>query len=249
MDFSACFLGVGSARHSSLGHACCLIEKQQRPWLMIDCGPDSLARYAAFTHETLPAAVFITHLHYDHMAGLEQLFFQCCLSRPAAMPTLYIAAALVPQLCHMLAHTGLAEGGKNVWDCLQLVPVVDSFWHQGQRLSIYPVRHHQAGSAFALHMPGLFFFTGDTRPIPEILHHQVGATETIFHDCSLKGNPSHSGVGDLLYEYDTRVLSRMRVYHYGSSQEADKIRAQGLQVVRCQERIILGISSAQREWV
>ena len=241
MSFSATFLGTGAASNQGLGNAACLLEYQQKPWLLIDCGHDTLQRFQSHTGLDLPEFVFITHLHFDHIAGLEQLFFQSF--RHKTLPVVYVPVALVEKLTQILSHTGLAEGGINLWQQLRVVPVLETFWHQGQKLHCYPVRHHQPGSAYCLHVPGLCLFTGDTRPIPEIINHKACYAEVIFHDCNVKGNPSHSGVGDLLYEYSPDVLQRIWAYHYYSHQEADKIRAQGIKVVKPGERILLDSSA------
>lgn len=237
MTFSAFFLGTGSANNQGLGNASCLIEQNGKPWLLIDCGHDTLNRYFD-VHKQLPAALFITHLHFDHIAGLEQLYFQAEFSYHTK-PIIYVPALLVPQLCRILENTGLAEGRKNVWDTLQIVPVLESFWHEGVQFKSYPVRHHRPNTAFCLHLPGVFFFSGDTRPIPEILHHLVQQNELIFHDCSTKSNPSHSGVEDLKLEYLSNTLERIFVYHYKSLQECAEFENQGLKVVRPGQRLFL----------
>jgi hypothetical protein len=79
-------------------------------------------------------------------------------------------------------------------------------------------------------MPGSLVWTGDTRPIPELLAHYAGAGELVAHDCALHGNPSHSGLDDLEREYPPELLSRCVLYHYGSAAEAETMRAHGMRV-------------------
>ena len=59
-----------------------------------------------------------------------------------------------------------------------------------------------------LRLPGSMVWTGDTRPIPELLAYYAGAGELVAHDCALRGNPSHSGLDDLEREYPAELLSR-----------------------------------------
>lgn len=216
--FNACFVGVGAAHATELGNSSLSIEKDGEPWLLIDCGFDTLNRYQARYAHQLPRALFITHCHFDHIGGLEQLYFQSRLS--GVRPTIYLPHLLVPTLVNILENTLLAEGNENLWDSFHLVPVQNSFFHQGIKLHTYPVRHHRPNTAFSLHMPGYFFYSGDTRPIPELLHHHVNNRETIFHDCSVAGNPSHSGLADLLKEYSVEVLARLVVYHYACKEDS-----------------------------
>lgn len=219
MLFSANFLGVGAAHSTELGNSSLCIEKDSKPWLLIDCGFDTLSRYKARYDNQLPSAVFITHCHFDHMGGLEQLYFQARLS--GVRPTIYLPHVLVPTIVSILENTLIAEGSENLWDSFHLVPVRQTFFHKGSKLHTYPVRHHHPNSAFSLHMPGSFFYTGDTRPIPELLQHYANNHEVIFHDCAVVGNPSHSGLDDLLKEYSVDILARIVVYHYAS--KADRM--------------------------
>ncbi|KZN35744.1 MBL fold metallo-hydrolase [Pseudoalteromonas luteoviolacea] len=214
---SAVFLGVGDASSETLGNSACVLCKQAQPWLLIDCGHDTVNRFRQTFSNQLPKHVFITHLHYDHVGGLEQLFFKAALS--GLQIRLYVPVLLVQQLCAMLRYTQLSEGKADVWNTFILHPVSETFWHQGVKLFVYPVRHHAPNSAYSMHLPGKVFYSGDTRPIPELLTHRMIGSETIFHDCGVKGNPSHSGIEDLLKEYPVDVLANIWVYHYQSEQD------------------------------
>ena len=236
MSFSAVFLGTGSAS-SALGNSSCLIEKDRHPWLLIDCGHDTLSRYAEYCQGSLPSHIFITHLHFDHIGGLEQLFFKSTLGDHQA--NLYVPAPLVPTLCTILSNTGMAEGKTNVWDSLRLIPVLNQFWHQEYSFCTYPARHHAPNSAFSLHLPGVFFYSGDTRPTPEVLHHNVQQGEVIFHDCCVNSNPSHCGVEDILREYDANTLERLMAYHYFSPREAALLNQKGIATITEKQRISL----------
>lgn len=106
--------------------------------------------------------------------------------------TLYIPVNLISRLHNILANNNqLAEGGSDFWDCFHLIPVSDHFWVKGAlRYRVFPVRHHFPGDAFGLALPGRFLFTGDTRPIPEMLVKYASSDETIFHDATVHTNPS-----------------------------------------------------------
>ena len=85
-----------------------------------------------------------------------------------------------------------------------------------------------------------FVWTGDTRPIPETLSVVANAGERVFHDCALEGNPSHTGVDDLLREYSVEFLRRLVAYHYESEHAAARLREHGLSVAQPGERFELG---------
>ena len=226
------FHGVGNASAVELGSAMATLEREGVPWLTIDCGGEGLTAFQA-RYGDMPRAVFITHLHLDHVAGMERLFVASYFD-PAqrGQVRLYVPAPLVPLLHQRIASypNVLAEGGANFWDAFQLVPVGEAFWHDGQRLEVFPVRHHWPDTAFGLRLRGSVVWTGDTRPIPEMLARHADAGELIAHDCGLHGNPSHSGIDDLEREYPPALLARCVLYHYASAEDGEALRARGYRV-------------------
>lgn len=233
---------MGNAGNRELGSAALVIERAAAPLLLIDCGPDTLAAYADM-YGSLPGALFITHTHLDHVGGLENLFYRACFAQPARRHDirLFVPAALVAHLHQRIADypNNVAEGGVNFWDVLRIVPVQSHFWLDGLQFHVYPVRHHAPNSAFGLHLPGSFFYSGDTRPLPELMGTVAAQGETVFHDCGLRGNPSHSGLDDILRDYDAALRARIVAYHYASHADAETIRAAGLRVAQARERIDL----------
>jgi len=226
------FLGVGNAQAVALGSASAVIERDGQPWLLIDCGQEALSAYLEHYGQA-PHALFITHTHMDHVAGMERLFIKNYFDPTRRGKTrLYVPATVVPYLQSRVAdYPGvLAEGGANWWDAFQLVPVSRGFWHDGFWLDVFPARHHLPDTAFGLRLPGSVVWTGDTRPIPEMLAKFADAGELIAHDCALHGNPSHSGIEDLEREYPAELLARCLLYHYASAEDATALRARGQRV-------------------
>ena len=229
MAWSLRFLGVGNASAVELGSANAMLERDGKPWLAIDCGAEGLSACLA-QYGAAPAALFITHVHLDHVAGLERLFVATFFEASRrGQVKLYVPAPLVPLLHQRIADypNVLAEGGANFWDAFQLIPVGAAFWHDGLRLEAFPVRHHWPETAYGLRLHGSLVWTGDTRPIPEMLAKFADAGERIAHDCSLHGNPSHSGIDDLEREYPPQLLARCVLYHHASMRDAQALAARG----------------------
>ncbi|MDQ3205582.1 MAG: MBL fold metallo-hydrolase [Pseudomonadota bacterium] len=240
--------GVGNAAAVELGSAMATIERDGKPWLTIDCGGEGLTAFQSL-YGHLPRALFITHTHLDHVGGFERLFVDSYFD-PAwrGRVRLYVPAPLLPLLHQRVGDypNALAEGGTNFWDAFQVIPVGGSFWHDDIRLQVFPARHHWPDSAFGLRLRGSVVWTGDTRPIPEVLARYADADELIAHDCSLHGNPSHSGIDDLEREYPPSLLERCVLYHYASAADGDALQARGYRVARAGEGMALQEPTAER---
>lgn len=223
------FLGVGDAAQSGLGHASAVVEVD-RSTLLIDLGPGVFDRFVKH-YDALPDAVFITHCHLDHIADFERLFIRCWFSQHR--PLIFVPVHLVKLLHERVGNYpgALAEGNVNFWQAFHLIPVLDGFEFAQQQFRVLPARHHGLNSAFSLYLPNCFYFTGDTRPIPEILESLSDHSIKIFHDCGVSGNPSHSGISDLLENYSHEVLAKIHAYHYNSSDDASAFDSAGLKYV------------------
>ena len=234
MSLGLRFLGVGSAQAPELGSACGVIERDGKPLLMIDCGPEALSAYLAH-YGVLPRAVYITHTHMDHVGGLERLFYRAYFDDALrGHVRLYAHAALVPLLQARVADYPevLAEGGANFWDAFALVPLSRGFWCDGLWFDVFATRHHAPHSSFGIALAGSVVWTGDTRPVPEMLAAYAAHGEQVAHDCALHGNPSHTGLDDVEREYPPELRQRMMLYHYASEADAVAMEARGLRVAR-----------------
>ncbi len=221
------FLGVGNAQATELGSSSAVLEQCGNPLLLIDCGPDTLNRFRQHYGEIDPPALFITHTHFDHIGGLESWFYRLMTGHRSLQPRLYVPVKLLPILQSRIADYPnlLAEGGANLWDAFQLIPVSDRFWLNQLLFDLFPVRHHEHDTAFGLALKGYFLYTGDTRPIPEVLIRYASRGEVIFHDCSVEVGPSHTGLADIRRAYRPEQWRRMILYHYAS--EADRLIIEG----------------------
>lgn len=235
MTWALRFLGTGDARaDESLGDSSAVLEQNGTPRLMIDCGPMAVTRYLAH-YGAPPPAVYITHTHLDHVGGFERLFATVEFDATLRGQTqVFVHAAVVPLLHQRVAdyRNVLAEGSANFWEAFRLVPCTRGFWLGGHWFDLFATRHHAPGTSFGLRLPGSFIYTGDTRPIPEMLKAIATADEPVFHDCGLVPNPSHTGVTDLAREYPAALLARLHLYHYGSLADGAAMATQGWRVMQ-----------------
>ncbi|GGY44305.1 MBL fold metallo-hydrolase [Bacterioplanes sanyensis] len=238
------FHGCGSGGHLSLGSAAATVEQQGTPLLLIDCGPGTLASFQQ-RYQCLPPALFISHAHMDHIADLEILTVRARLAGVAPIP-LFVPLSIITTLHQRLAtYPGtMAEGDHNFWQAFQLLPVTDGFIWQQRQWQIHATRHHAPGSSYALHLAGTLFYSGDTRPIPEVMAHCLKGGERLFHDCGLHANPSHTGLEDLAREYPETLRQQLVLYHYANEQDGEQLRQAGYQVARPGDCFALGASQA-----
>ncbi len=241
MSWSLHFLGTGAAHAVELGSSSAVLERDGAPQLLIDCGPDTLDRYLAAYGEP-PRALYITHTHMDHVGGLERLFTRLWFDAARRGGTrLFVHAQLMPWLQGRVAdYPGvLAEGGVNFWEAFRLVACSRGFWLDGCWFDVFPTRHHRPLTSFGLGLAGSFVFTGDTRPIPEVLAQYASGGELVAHDCGLHGNPSHTGIDDIEREYEASLRERLLLYHYGSVADGAALAARGYRIAAAGQRIPL----------
>jgi ribonuclease BN (tRNA processing enzyme) len=225
-------LGAGAASAVDLGASGAVLEHCGRPLLLIDCGPGTLEHYLRI-YGTLPPAVFITHGHMDHVAGLERLFHTAWFDpEQRGRVKLFMHANLLPILQSRVADypNAVAEGGANLWEGFRLVALSRGFWLDDWWFDVFATRHHVPGTSFGVALRGCFAWTGDTRPIPEVLSAITDEYTLIAHDCALHGNPSHTGVEDLEREYPQALRDRLLLYHYASEADAKALQARGFKV-------------------
>lgn len=224
------FLGSGSA--FTVGdanyHSNMLLEDKDGKHLLIDCGSDArLALYElGYTYKEIEN-LYISHLHADHVGGMEWLAITRYFDPDCKLPNLFISEELVSELWNRVLSGGLTyvEG---------VTPGIDTFFN------VYPIAKH---SSFkwsnielipfkTIHirtergiMPsyGLFikadninvFITTDAQFSPDQMNDVYQKSDIIFHDCETSAIISgvHARYEDLA-TLDPSIKNKMWLYHY-----------------------------------
>lgn len=231
------FLGVGSAfTTSEYYHSNVLITSESGKALLIDCGSDARFSLPEFLEKNAGKnelhldAVYITHLHADHIGGLEWLAISSYFNGCDHKLKLFAEKHLMKQLWQHSLCGGLScihNKAMELADYFELFPLArgGSFSWEGIAFDLIPMPHisapHRKIESFGLVVrkpnaaDGHIFFTGDTQFCPEFIVAMGKSTSTIFHDCetTLFKTTVHAHYEDLLTLPDA-IRNKMWLYGY-----------------------------------
>lgn len=226
--------GTGSAFANAGTWQCqAVIKSNSGKYLLIDCGSDS--RHSLKEHAGLGAfdidGVYISHLHGDHVHGLEWLAFNRYpwggFSR-APKPKLYGISSVLSKLwSHVLRGTlESIEGQVNTFaDYYDLRPVDTNELFVWEGITFEPVQtvHVMNGrsltDSFGVMVTAengyKVFFTTDTQFCPSQINAFYKQADIIFHDCETTAFPSgvHAHYSDLT-TLPADVKHKIGLIHY-----------------------------------
>lgn len=228
------FIGSGSAFTTDNYQSNMLIEKDEQ-LLLVDCGSDirfSLNSVGLSLSDITD--VYISHLHADHVGGLEGLGF-CTLFNPnCPKPKLYINRQMAGQLWSSVLSGGMASIQCDVADLetyfsVKKIQPNGKFTWANVDFSIVQTIHVYDGLAIKPSYGLMFqgdhdrvFITTDTQYAPEQLKDFYNMADVIFHDCETSQFPSrvHAHYNHLV-ELPDDVRAKMWLYHYNPGQLPD----------------------------
>lgn len=238
------FAGAGSAFSVDANnyHSNILLETDENK-LLIDCGSD--ARWSlnelGLSYRDIHS-VYISHLHADHVGGLEWLALSNKFDPAGHKPNLYLCEKLVHILWNQVLSGGLntlqtETATLSTYFCVHPVPDSGSFTWQNIEFRLVQTLHIVAGFTFMPSYGLIFtvndftvFITTDTQFCPHQLRDIYNIADLIFHDCETTPHKStvHAHYDELMTLSDS-IKSKMWLYHYnpGSLPNAVKDGFQG----------------------
>jgi ribonuclease BN (tRNA processing enzyme) len=216
--------GTGSAWSNQYANSSAIVERDGKR-LLVDCGhtvPGRL-RQMGLTLRDIDG-VFISHLHGDHIYGLEEWGFRNMLQW-GIRPPLFIADTLIDLLWqNVLAGTMAQTCGKAclLEDYFEVIPMrPDEPRHLGPfTLTSHPVRHVPHAHAYGVRVgttDSTVAFTCDALADADPWFYQNA--KAVFHDCSFSPHfpdTVHSHFEELVH-YPAEWRSRTWLVHYDDS--------------------------------
>lgn len=221
------FLGTGSAFTMTNYHSNMLLEVGDQH-LLIDCGGDIrfALRDAGYQVADIDA-LYVSHLHADHIGGIEWLAICTYFNPRLERPQLYVNEKLGEELWHNSLKGGLGTLQNKIAHLdtyFDVKPIKrnQGFDFAGVHLQTVQTVHFMDGyeivPSYGLIFPtpkGKVFLTTDTQFTPGQLSTFYDEAAFIFHDCET--SDSKSGVHAHYEELKTlpdEVRAKMWLYHY-----------------------------------
>ncbi|MBN2752517.1 MAG: MBL fold metallo-hydrolase [Rhodospirillaceae bacterium] len=238
------FIGSGSAFVTTPGnfHSNMLFETPDPETgvtrrLLFDCGSDVRWGLSAMGLDYAQIdAVFISHLHNDHIGGLEWLGFKRYFLDNGARIPMFLPEPLRQPLWDNCLRGGMEflEFGpgdlSNFFDVTE-VATDDAFTWMGARFQIVPLVHLRGGG-YLMWSYGVFLeaegggvlLTSDCRFEQDRLDPWYNRSALIFQDCEILPHPTgaHVHYRELL-TLDASVRSRMWLYHINNGDRPDAV--------------------------
>lgn len=245
------FLGVGSAFSRKNANSNILIESGNIK-LLIDCARSclpSLEKYGLSVKDV--THIFITHLHADHVGGMEEVAFMTRLVYKQKVKLLATASLLDRfwncSLRGALAYIELTPGEETLQtlnDYFAPEPIIVRKWVKigadpGLRMYLHPTNHVKGLESYGLEVEELpggrkkrFFFSGDTKFDKALILRGFQSCSRIFHDCQLSevGENNRLGVHtsyNQLLQLPPKVRRHIRLYHYGDTRPLPDAQGDG----------------------
>lgn len=237
------FLGSGSAFCMDNWQSNILIETDQPDGqkMLFDCGGDIRWSLKDVGLSALDIdSVYISHLHADHIGGLEYLAFVSYFAktvRGGKKPSIIGNAQLINDLwnCSLrgglnsiqmmdadlstyfnvikVPNSGSFKLGDTDFKTIQTIHVVaDTSFVKSFGLMITLPSQAQEGSTIKK-----VFITSDTQYAPSQLNDFINSADVVFHDCETAKYKSgvHAHYSDLI-QLPENIKSKMWLYHYNN---------------------------------
>lgn len=239
------FLGSGSAFTVGVDNfqSNLLLINEEGHKLLLDCGSDIRFSLYEFGLSYLDITdIYVSHLHSDHVGGLEYIGLSCLFDPRARKPNLYLSKDIAAKIWSNTLCGGMTSIEGDIADLdsfFNVHAIARKEYFVWEDIQFHLIRVTHIDSKYFL-MPsyGLYFeigtkkifLTTDTQFSPEILKDYYERADLIFQDCEIANFPTqvHAHYEQLL-TLSPEIKKKMWLYGYqpGSLPEAEKDGFQG----------------------
>lgn len=185
--------------------------------LLIDCG--HTIKYALLDQKMTFAdvdAIYITHVHGDHVFGLERIAYEAKFKYHKRIK-LFFHKSIFKELWEQTLKGSLgynSDGETTLDDYFDVQQIdTDHFYFDGHKLQLVKVSHTPNKPTYGVLINDYLFYSTDTIAIPDIikkLNFEVG-----FHDVTFSpNNPVHASLDSMIEIYPKDIRKKLYLMSY-----------------------------------
>jgi len=219
-------IGTGSAFSKRFGNTSALVEFPSGYNLLLDCGhtvPKGLHDLNISLQDI--DGIFISHLHADHVGGLEEVALYNKFVLGGRKMDLFVPLSLMKSLWENCLRAGLESNGDGLSDYFMVHVMYTSADHSifsaigDVKLKLFPTEHVEGMDSYAIGIGDDLFYSADTLFDIGLIAGASRRYKAIFHDCQMSAksrNNVHASIEEMMTLPES-IQAKTYLMHYGDN--------------------------------